>query len=229
MTAAATKPRPLAIELPPAERGLSPSQLARYEKAKRALANPLTKPKARTEHLNTIARLESATKEAIDKAWREDAQAESVALAQGRGEDVEVTKRSGAVRIRSRDGLHNLYVNGSLTQEEYDQAAAWRDCFEARSGDVGSQMGGEGGGAGHDNNTFVANRLYRAKLTNDLAVAQMRVSLTCRDEPACFQLFNAIIGDAKCLSAFGKGSAYDRHLKAFKRALVAAEKSRRAS
>lgn len=216
----------LAIKLPETERGVGPSALARFEKAERALANPMTKPRAREEHARAMARIEAAPKEAADKAWQDQALIETMDLAEARGEEVE-NPAKGVVRIRSRDGFHNLYVNRQLTQEEYDQGSEWRKCFEARSGDVGSQTGAESGGGGHDNNRFVGNRFLRAFKTNLLAIAQRRIAMECIKEPAALQMFNEIVGNSKCLTSFGRGRAYDRHLGALKLALTWAEVARK--
>lgn len=222
----ADKPRVLAIELPEGERGISPDQIARFDKAQRALANPMTKPRAREEHLRTLARIEHGRKEAAERSRVDQGTDETITLAELRGEEVE-RQKSGAARIRSRDGLQNLYVNRQLTQEQYDHAMAWRGCFEARSSDVGSQMGGLGGGSAHDNDKFVKVRLTRAQKTNLLAVAQRRIAVECLSEPAALQMFNEIIGNCKCLTSFGRGRAYDRHLSALGRALHWAEEARK--
>ena len=166
MTRASRRPTPaepekkmLAIKLPEAERGVGPSALARFEKAQRALANPMTKPRAREEHARTVARIEAAPKEAAEKVWQDEGLAETMDLAEARGEVVDKKRR----RILSRDPLDSL--SRHLTIEQQETGKRCRDCYEARAGDVGSQMGAEQSGGGHDNNRFVGARYLRAAKT----------------------------------------------------------------
>lgn len=203
----------LKITLPEAERGVGPSALARFDKAKRALENPMTKPRAREEHSRTLARLEAAPHEAADKAWQDDTMAETMALAEARGEVVDKKRR----RVLSRDPLDSL--SRHLTVEQQETGKRCRDCYEARAGDVGSQMGAEHSGGGHDNNRFVGARFLRAAKTVIIGKIERAIAVRCSDEPATLQMFRAVLSEGHFVSSFGEGRALERHSKALARAL----------
>lgn len=208
----------LAIKLPESERGVGLSALARFDKAQRALANPMTKPRAREEHARTVARIEAAPKEAADKAWQDSTMTETMDLAEARGEVVDKKRR----RILSRDPLDSL--SRHLTIEQQETGKRCRDCYEARAGDVGSQMGAEQSGGGHDNNRFVGARYLRAAKTVIIGKIERAIAVRCLDEPASLQMFRAVLSEGHFVSSFGEGRALERHSRAFARALdVAAD------
>lgn len=220
MTRPSRKPTPsepektmLAIKLPETERGVGPSALARFEKAERALANPMTKPRAREEHARAMARIEAAPKEAADKAWQDQTLTETMDLAEARGEEVDRKRR----RIPTRDPLDGLSAH--LTIEQQETGKRCRDCYEARAGDVGSQMGAEHSGGGHDNNRFVGARYLRAAKTVIIGKIERAIAVRCLDEPAALQMFRAVLSEGYFVSSFGKGDAFQRHAKSLARAL----------
>lgn len=166
-----------------------------------------------------------------DTTWANRATQETYLLAADRGEDV-TAPPVGPRRIRSRDGLLSLLELGRLggpddakrVQNRYDAGMAYREMVEARTGDLGSQMGGDGGsGSAHDNDKFVWARQVRAKKTQDLVKIDIAVAVQCRDEPACLQMLRWVAGQGHSLSAFGEGRAFSRHLDALIRALDVAD------
>ncbi len=148
--------------------------------------------------------------------------AESIALEQARGGRVEAG--SGPVRMVDHDGLRSLLsVKDGLTAEQYDAGMAFREAWEARSGDLGSQLGGEGGAGGvHVNDRYVKARLARAKKLQRLGAIIRAVAVECAAEPAALQMLQEVAGEGKALSAFGEGRAFARHLAALKMALEVA-------
>lgn len=166
-----------------------------------------------------------------DETWVNRARQETYALAANREEDL-TPPPVGPPRIRSRDGLQSLLEAGRLggpddgkrIQVRYETGMEYRDMVEARSGDLGSQMGGDGGtGTAHDNDKFVWARHARAKKTRQLGEIDNAVAIQCRDEPACLQMLRWVAGQGHALSAFGKGHAFERHLDALIRALDVAD------
>jgi hypothetical protein len=144
---------------------------------------------------------------------------ETVALARGRGGEVE--EGIGPTRITDHDGLRSLLnVKDGLSSDQYDAGMAFREGWEARSADLGSQMGGEGtSGGAHNNDRFVLTRLARAKKLQRLGNMIRGVAVECSAEPASLQMLQAVAGDGKALRVFGAGRAFARNLSALKAAL----------
>lgn len=228
------EPRAGLIALPANERGLSPEEIARFDKAHAELHSPrLTLgEKARAARARTMAAIEAKPEEEAERRWREGALKETVELAQSRGEEVEV-KPSGGAEIRSRDPLVRLLKAGHLTPDQHEAAEALRECYEIRASDAGSQLGDLAPGSGsHDNHRFVASRYTRA-IATDRAQAVERAILTggyrLRDGTFVqIQAFNAftpespahvgltviraVCSENKPLSSLGEGRAYHRNL-----------------
>lgn len=214
----------LKIQLPDHERGLSPETVARWERLIAKLKRTNLKQSARQDAEREVAAIENAAHENQEAAWQKRAKAETIALALARGEEVEIDPSQ--VRIKNRDGLASaLEVKDGLSAVQYDAGLAFRDCWEARSADVGSQMARvRNSGGEHNNDAFVFERLTRAKKLERLGSIERRVAVECRDEPACLQMLRAVAGEGHSLRTFGGGRAFARHLAALKRALdVAAD------
>ncbi len=211
-------PVPPAVEpilLPASERGLSPEAIDRFDRARRALLSPTGSKEAKDGHARTIASIETAPKIEADRAWREEARNETASLAQARGETV--TTDGDRLVITSRDdGLKALYLANLISELGYDTGKRCRDCYEARVCDVGSQLGNEGGGSGHNNHAFVAARYERAQMT--AAIAQIERKVAAR-KPASLQMLRWVIEQGHNVRAFGGGRAYYRNVEALGEAL----------
>jgi hypothetical protein len=130
----------------------------------------------------------------------------------------------GPARLPSRDGFQALSDKGKLTNEQYNAGLAFRQGWELRGADVGSQMGAGEGRAGHDNDRFVFTRLQRAYKLSVTGRIEIEVGLQCRDNPACLAMLKAVAGDGKTLRSQGGGDRYAANMAALLRALdVAAE------
>lgn len=211
-------PEPM-IALPERERGLGEDQLKRFDKAKRALNNPMTKPRARDEHAKTLANIETAPKEAGDRAWVQQATAETLTLARGRGEEVE-TSKAGRVSIRTRDSLLNMINAGKLTLAQAEAARDCRDAYEKRSVSLGALNYGDTGSGAHDNERFVRVRLARARATEMVGYVERAIAMRCASEPAALQMFRAILEHRMTISDFGDAEATrTRHTEALIKAL----------
>jgi hypothetical protein len=149
---------------------------------------------------------------------------ETIILELARGGEVEEVNR-GPVRMKSRDGLHSLLgVKGGLTAAEYDAGIEFRAGWELRSSDVGSQMGTDSTGGGHNNDRFVFQRLQRAKKLTRTAIIERTVALNCMSEhPQALNMLRRVAGDGHSLSSHGSGRAFEANLKALRRALQIAD------
>jgi hypothetical protein len=134
------------ITLPEHERGLSPEEVARFDKAKSDLANPrlaLSEAQKHTRAVTMAAVENSRVGEAL-KRWQEQAAAETARLARARGEDVEV--QGDRVRIMSRGGLRQAYEDGHLGSDSetlHAKARELRDDYELAVG-MATPIRGEG-------------------------------------------------------------------------------------
>lgn len=217
--AVAPKPMVDVIELPPEERGVGPDVVAKFDKERRRLLDPVASDDARKDAAKNIANLEARREQWGDKLWADRASAETETLAKARGE--EVAKEGGRTRIVNRDGLYAaMRAKDGISQKQFEVGLRYRAGWQARSADVGSQIGAIGqGGAGHDNNRFVATRAQRAIALQALGKMERAVAIQCSAEPACLQMLRWVAGEGHCLTAFGKGRAYERNMRALRRAL----------
>jgi hypothetical protein len=141
------------ILLPANERGLSPAFVARFDRLKRRLARNDLKPTQRNQALDELDEMVRAPGIAADRAAISEAIAETIALAEGRGETVAPARATGPIRIMSRGGLRQAYEDGHLAPERgtlrsddlWEAGKRYRDCFEAVEGMTASQKGGGGG------------------------------------------------------------------------------------
>lgn len=208
----------LKIELPDHERGRSPEDVRRFDKLQNEIKNravlQLTDEQVEIRR-QQIAEIEARTRVEADKAWIGQATEERQALATLRGED-----------LGERDGLMSLLRFQCISPEDYDLAMEIRACYEARSSDVGSQLGNISPGAAHNNDRYVMARAKRARRLWALGKTEIAVALECKDEPACLQMLRAVVGEGVVLSAFGRGRAFQRHLAALLRAVRIYERIR---
>lgn len=209
-----TKRRPVAEAKP------SPAQAMLREAAGLMLSS---KQESRLVHAMRMEEgtwAEKAEAQTIVSQVRSELQAgvqESVALEIARGGEVQ--EIGGQVWMKDRDGLRALLINDRLTADQYDAGLAFREGWELRGSDVGSQLGAAEGGAGHDNDRFVQLRLTRAKKLTKTASIERMIAVECRDQPACLQMLRWVAGEGNAVGAFGRGRSYERNLAALKRAL----------
>lgn len=220
----------LKIQLPADERGRSDADLQRIDRLRAKLARVDLKPQKRKDVERELEALEAAPQERADKAWRDRTEAETTTLAELRGEVV-VARPKTPLRIVDRDPTEFLYDKGHLTQEQRETAKAMRDAYETRSEGVGSQLGAMTSlGGGHNNDSFVRSALERAKRLQLVGTVERAVMLSgaflqaSSDGPSVvaavgLQMLRGVVGEGKPLTSYGKGRAFERHLKALKIAL----------
>lgn len=138
------------LRLPAVEEGTSQSFLARWEKHRALLNHEL--PKTRENAWNELSKLEREMVETPLRRWRETAIAETVALAQDRGEDVQPGKPDEKTRILSRGGLDAARragyldsISGWKTEEVWAIAQMYQDSFERVEGQGTPDRSGGGG------------------------------------------------------------------------------------
>jgi len=170
----------LKIELPVDERGLSPNEVKRFDKARADLLNPrlnLSQDQRETR-AKTIGDVEARPKVLRDRAWLNQAEAETAELAKARGEDVGRT-RAGGLRVLSRGGLTQAFEDGHLNHDHgrltsldlYEAGKRYRDAYETHEG----QTTGQGGATG-----FSARGPQVRVLEAGLLLEAMRAELTTR-------------------------------------------------
>lgn len=217
------------IQLPASERGWSDADLKRVDRLRAKLARTDLKEKQREKTEQELAALLASPTVAAERAWREQMAAETVALAKGRGEEVERTL--SRIRVHSRDPLLSLIRAGHLTAEQYDTGIMVRDLYERRHEGLGSQMGGLGGTSSptYDNSPAVFQGLQRAKALQKIGRIEREVALSAKDEhgrgdPNALAMLRAVCGEGKSLSSQGEGRAFERNARSLARALdLAAE------
>lgn len=237
-------PKRLVVTLPEHERGRGADDLRRLDILNRRIAKPLPKgdkkaEKEREENLREREALEARPHIAADARWVRAANAESLALAVGRGEEVE-EDRAGVKRILDRDPVLGLVRAGRLTLEQGDIGQAIRECYDRRGEDAGAvEFTGMPGG-GHDHEHFIGNRFLRAKATyiigqieaavltghyrtRDATLRQVVLHARFRAEKVethvALTMLRAVCRDGKSLSSQGEGRALERNAKAFSLAL----------
>jgi hypothetical protein len=205
----------LRIELPDAERGLSASQVVLFDKLKRRLLRSDLKPAQREAIRTQIYALETGPREVRVRGETDAAIAETIDLAEARGE--EVTRNKTAIRVTTHDGLHSLYVLRKLSQEQYDEGLLFRRAWGRRSADLTPPPPGEGAHSSHLHEAFIAARTLRAFDLQRLGKLTVHVAL--KGTPNALAMLQRIAGDGIALSAYGKGRAFDRNLADLRRAL----------
>lgn len=206
------------IELPPEERGLAPQTVATYDSLRARLLNPMTKEKARDQAAQQIANIEDKPRQIADKAWQERAAAETKALAEERGEEVGV--EGGRLRVYTRDSLGILFRHDKLTERQYETAIRYRAGRRVENPGIGSQMGAIGQvGAATVPGRHAAIAAARAKMETWTRKVETKVAIECSAEPVCLQMLRWVAGEGNLITSYGKGRAYERNLRALRRAL----------
>jgi hypothetical protein len=137
---------------------------------------------------------------------------ETIALARGRGETIEVAKaarRHRRIRIRSRDGLETLAATGAISTLQQRAGLLYRDLYEAtdperdlRSQMASGAMAGAGGKAAPGTAEAWAER--RLRLCRAMAGLEAKVRLADRNGCAVRAL-REVAGHARCISHFVAG------------------------
>lgn len=175
-----------------------------------------------------IAKIADRVHQRVELNERAAGIAETVALAKNRGEEVEEKPVRGAADIKSRDGLRRMRELGHITAEQHRAGLIYRAGHEARGADLKAQVITDAsGGAGHDNDAFVAKRLERAKLLDFTARVDRAVALGCISNPAALQMLRHVAGEGGNIYDFGKGKGLERRRAALVAALEIAERVRR--
>lgn len=171
----------LKIELPDGERGRSEFDIKDLDRINaRLTANAyrasggVTAAEKREADLVRRDELERRPQARADQQWQRDSQAETEALAAGRGEQVAADK-AGVKRILDRDPLLSLVRAGAMSPDQLEAGLAVRELYEIRRGDAASVEFDGAPGAAHDHERFIANRYTRAKTT--LPVGQLETAL----------------------------------------------------
>jgi hypothetical protein len=205
------------VELPQSERGRGPDDLRRLDRLNARLARHDLGEKKREAAIAERQKLEAAPADASDERWRQQATAETVALARSRGETVDAPK-GGRVRVVDRDPLLALIRGGKLTAQQYDAGVAMRDAYEARSEGVGSQLGAVNAtGGAHNNDSFVLSGLHRAKALQRIGTVERAIVLSplfAEQQSSAnvgLQMLRAVCGEGKSLSSQGEGRAFARN------------------
>jgi hypothetical protein len=216
-------------ELPDAERGRGPEDIKMLDRLNRRLtlnAYVQTKTMSPEEQRNADLRarehLEHTARLVAEDARDRVARAEAQALAEIRGEEVEV-EPSGLRRVLDRDPLLSLARAGHLTPEQLETGQTVRDLYDSRAADAGAmEYTGMPSGA-HDHEAFVAKRFTRAKCSEMIGRIERRIALDCRDEPACLTMLRAVCERGLSASSQGSGRGYVRNRTALARALDVAD------
>ncbi len=139
------------LALPAEERGVHSAVAALWERHQRNLSH--VNPKTRQKAWDAMAAIERELVETPDRDWRQKAIAETVALARGRGEEVEPGREGMRTRILSRGGFDAARRKGYLdglaasAQELWDIGQLYQDCFERVEGlKTPERTGGTGRG-----------------------------------------------------------------------------------
>ena len=217
------------IELPDVERGRSEWDLKRLDTLNARLAQPYKPRRGRTaeqqRESDLAARAELESRDGGRSKTRRirEAVAETIALAEARGEKV-TEFRAGVSRILSRDPLWSLFLRGHLVVAQFNTGIEIRGLYAKRTEDLSTPEPTGLPSAKHDNGRFVAQRARRAVSTERIGRIELAVAGQCKDEPACLTMLRAICERDLSLSSQGEGRAFQRNARAFARALdVAAD------
>lgn len=207
------------ISLPDAERGRSSADISRWDKARAELASDRLALTERQQdaRVRTMASIEAAPGIEADKAWCAQTAAETVMLAELRGEEVE-RSRSGSVRVNSRDPLASLLRAGHLTSDQCWVGVSVRELYERRFSGAGSQLGALGGSGGaHDNDRFVFFQLGTAQALQ--IVQKIQSAVLERTEVNALKMLQLVCGYGYSLSSQGEGRAFERNARCLAAAL----------
>jgi len=151
---------------------------------------------------------------------------ETIALARGRGEAIDVSgqaPRRRRIRIRSRDGLETMAASGSISALQQRAGLLYRDLYEAtdperdlRSQMTSAAMAGAGGPAAPGMAEAWAER--RLRLSRTMATLEAKIRVADRNGRAVRAL-REVAGHARCISHFVDGGGSQA---VYRRALVLA-------
>lgn len=158
----------------------------------------------------------------VELKERADGIRETVQLAKARGEEVNEKPARGAAEIVSRDGLRRLADLGHIDREQLKVGLIYRAGHEQRGADLKASQIGDAGGAGHDNDKYVAQRLERAKIATFVGRVDRAVGLGCISNPVALQMLRHVAGEGGNIYDFGKGKGLERRREAIKAALTIA-------
>lgn len=217
------------IELPDQERGRSAFDIKELDRINaRLTANTYRSSAARTaaekreDDLRRREELERRPEARADQQWKRDAQAETVALAAGRGEQI-AAEKSGVKRILDRDPLLSLARTGKLSPDQLETGLEVRLLYERRADDAGAmEYTGQPSG-GHNHERFVANRFTRAKACEMIGRIERAVAVYCSAEPACLTMIRVVCERGMTVTSQGKGRAFERNAAALAKALDVAD------
>jgi hypothetical protein len=166
------------LTLPADERGVHAAVVASWERHQRNLSH--VNPKTRQKAWDAMAAIERGLVETPDCDWRQRAIAETIALARGRGEEVEPGREGMRTRILSRGGFDAARRKGYLdglaqtAQELWDIGQLYQDCFERVEGlKTPERTGGTGRGRGGPQHALLHCAEVLAILRNGLPGAQV--------------------------------------------------------
>lgn len=218
------------VELPDAERGRSPSDIKRFDKAVREFAKVSANPRSSVaqldDRLKAIANIEREASERREREWLDASRKETQALEAARGGEAEVTP-AGAVHCVDRDGLRDLYSrrNSPLSNEDYEIGLRYRAGCERRDADLAATDYSDSKGGGHNHDRFIWSRLSRAQKTLLVGHIERAIALDCRGHPAALTMIRWVCGLGHSLRSKGAGRAYETNLKALLHALSVAKRA----
>ena len=197
-------------------------QIDRYDQI-RTIAKVRGNKKGVSQAEGALARIAHQREHRIDVKERHDGIQETIALAKGRGEEVdEKPPTGGAAHMISRDALAHMKKLGHITGAQFAAGMAYRQAFEARGSDLqASQISDTGGGKGHDNDAFVHRKMEQAKASEFAKVCEVAVrKYTMVEHLSALQMLQWVAGTGRSMRDFGAGGrAYERNRKALAAAL----------
>jgi hypothetical protein len=206
----AERPAPKRIQLPDAERGLTPARVKRVDKLHRKLQLPTLTKDERQAIWDELHEIERGLN---DNEEQEALRAHLImleTLEKGRGGEIE---GDGSMRLTRRDGLESLFSAGGLDKNQHDALCRYRALFETVREGLKSQMGsaaGSGEGEGWQ------EKRLRARIT--IQAIETRVQAGSRNGRGLTTL-RLVAGEGRTISSISKGGS-DRALNS--RALVRA-------
>lgn len=208
----------LRIELPEAERGLSEAEAARYGRLQDTLNRPDATPRARTSAARSLEAINRARRERMERDWQQRTEEETIALAEGRGEEIQ-KPATGPIRSSSRDPLVRLAQGSSLDAEQFQAAVIFRQMYELRQADSGAMDHTADRGAGHQHEAFVAKRAARAMSTQVIGIVERAIALQRQDAANGLRVFREILDRKLTMTDLGRGDAYARNVRSFRQAI----------
>lgn len=215
------------IELPDQERGRSEFDIKDLDRINaRLTANAyrasggVTAAEKREADLVRRDELERRPQARADQQWQRESQAETEALAAGRGEQVAADK-AGVKRILDRDPLLSLARAQHLTPDQLETGLEVRLLYERRAEDAGAtEYTGMPGGGMRDH---VGAGLARAKACEKIGRIERAIAVHCSTEPAVLVMIRVVCERGMAVTSQGKGRAFERNCRALAQALDVAD------